>query len=230
MIRKSLRLRNEIIHYKIIYKNKKNLSIKLNGDKEIIVYSPYGVSDEYIEKIIRKKENWIISNLNKIEKNNFNDESYIIYRGKKFLKKVEEANIDKIVLNVDSITIRSKSLESNYINDLIYKWYIEMANEIILARTKMLSYKNNLIPSRILIKSQKSRWGSCNSKREVRLNWRLILMPEEVMDYIIVHELCHLKHMNHSSYFWDLVNELQPDFKTSKRWLKENGLAILRIK
>ena len=229
MITKSITLKDKIIHYSVIYKNKKNISIIINGNKEICVYAPIGISYDYIEELLKSKENWIIKNIKKIDTNNLNDGTYIIYRGRKFLKKVEESTIEEIVLKGDLIIIRSRSTNIHYVNDLVSNWYLDNSNNVILNRVNTLSSKYNLLPSKVLIRNQKSRWGSCNSRKEIRLNWRLVLMPDYVMDYIIIHELCHLKHMNHSNSFWSLVYKLDPDFQVSKEWLKENGLSILQV-
>ncbi|MDU5110378.1 MAG: SprT family zinc-dependent metalloprotease [Clostridium sp.] len=229
MITKSITLKDEIINYSVIYKNKKNISIKINGNKEICVYAPIGISYDYIEELLKSKENWIIKNIKMIDTNNLNDGTYIIYRGRKFLKIVEESIIEEIVIKDDLIIIRSRNTDIHYVNDLISSWYLENVNNVILNRVNTLSSKYNLLPSKVLIRNQKSRWGSCNSRREIRLNWRLVLMPDYVMDYIIIHELCHLKHMNHSNSFWSLVYKLDPDFQKSKEWLKENGLSILQV-
>lgn len=89
-----------------------------------------------------------------------------------------------------------------------------------------INYYERLIgvqAGQIRIKDQKTRWGSCSSKGNINLNWRLILAPEEVMDYVIIHELCHLKEMNHSKAFWELVEQICPDYREQKRWLKENA-------
>lgn len=229
MVSNSITLKDEIINYIVLYKNKKNISIKIHGNKELYVYAPVGISNEYIEEVIKSKENWIIKNIKKIHENNLNDGNYIIYRGRKFLKRVEESTIKKIVIKDDSIIIKSPNIDIHNVNHIISSWYLENANIVILNRINELSSKYNLIPSKILIRNQKSRWGSCNSRKEIRLNWRLVLMPDYVMDYIIIHELCHLKHMNHSNSFWSLVHKLDPDFKKSKEWLKENGLSVLQV-
>lgn len=229
MVTKSITLKDEIINYSVIYKNKKNISVKINGNKEICVYAPIGISYDYIEELLKSKENWIIKNIKKVDINNLNDGTYIIYRGRKFLKIVEESIIEEIVKKDDLIIIRSRSTDILYVNDLISRWYLKNANNVILNRVNTLSSKYNMLPSKVLIRNQKSRWGSCNSRREIRLNWRLVLMPDDVMDYIIIHELCHLKHLNHSNSFWSLVHKLDPDFQVSKEWLKENGLSILQV-
>lgn len=81
---------------------------------------------------------------------------------------------------------------------------------------------------RITIRRQKSRWGSCSSKGNLNFNCLLMLTPPEVQDYVVVHELCHLKQMNHSFKFWAEVEKIVPDYREGKQWLKENGPALIR--
>jgi predicted metal-dependent hydrolase len=84
----------------------------------------------------------------------------------------------------------------------------------------------NLPPRKVLLRGQTSRWGSCSSDEVITLNWKLLAAPLEVIDYVVIHELAHIRHMNHSSEFWALVAEYQPQWKTSRRWLKEHEFAI----
>ena len=223
-------INNNVINYKLMFKNKKNLSIKLDSKGELIVYSPLNISLEYIEKILRSKEKWIISNINKIKNscinNNYNK---IYFLGSEFISKIEISNSDDIYIENDTIVIKTKNLENDYIVGLLSGWYKSQANTIIKERVDNLATKCSLLPSRVLIKNQKSRWGSCNSKKEIRLNWRLILMPYYVIDYIIIHELCHIKHMNHSKDFWNLLEKYDSNYKNAEVWLKENGINVMRI-
>lgn len=80
---------------------------------------------------------------------------------------------------------------------------------------------------RIRIGSQRTRWGSCSTRGTISYNWHLILMPEQIMDYVVVHELCHLLEMNHSERFWKKVGELLPDYENRRKWLRENGSHYL---
>ena len=104
--------------------------------------------------------------------------------------------------------------------------YIRKAKETItkrvsyFARLMSVSYRN------ITIREQKTRWGSCSSEKNLNFNWKLILAPPEVLDYVVVHELCHLKEMNHSKAFWDEVGKVMPEYETYKLWLKENGWKL----
>lgn len=81
--------------------------------------------------------------------------------------------------------------------------------------------------TRISIRDQKTRWGSCSSKGTLSFNWRLMLAPPAILDYVVVHELCHLTHMDHSPAFWQAVEEVYPDYRTARKWLKDHGRELV---
>jgi predicted metal-dependent hydrolase len=89
--------------------------------------------------------------------------------------------------------------------------------------------RHDLMPAAVRIKQHKRLWGSCTTKRAINLNWRLILAPPAVFEYVVVHELCHLREPNHQAPFWRLVGEILPHFERQRRWLRTNGhLLTLR--
>ncbi len=88
--------------------------------------------------------------------------------------------------------------------------------------------KYNLYPRRIRIKTQKSRWGSCGIHNDINLNWLLILTPPKVMEYVVIHELCHIQERNHSADFWALVEKHCPNYKEYRLWLKQNGRGVMQ--
>ena len=107
--------------------------------------------------------------------------------------------------------------------------YRQAAKEYIPKRVAYYAELLDVTYATISIRDQKTRWGSCSSKGNLSFSWRLILAPPKVLDYVVVHELCHRKEMNHSPRFWALVESMIPDYKTHRKWLKENGekLTIL---
>ncbi|MDY4839981.1 MAG: SprT family zinc-dependent metalloprotease [Lachnospiraceae bacterium] len=106
----------------------------------------------------------------------------------------------------------------------------ELANKALAYIPERVKYYAPIVGvnyTRITIRNQKTRWGSCSSKGGLNFNCLLMLTPPEVIDYVVVHELCHRKEMNHSKAFWDEVEKVLPDYKSAKRWLKENGGELI---
>ncbi len=101
-----------------------------------------------------------------------------------------------------------------------------LATRELPLRVMELAALHDIIVSRITVRNQKSRWGSCSRRGTVSLNWRLIQTPSFVRDYIILHELAHRRHMNHSIKFWQEVERLCPDYLSAERWLKQNGKLL----
>lgn len=111
-----------------------------------------------------------------------------------------------------------------------YEEVEEMAKEALAEippRVKEYAAVLGVSYGRITIRNQKSRWGSCSAKGNLNFNCLLVKAPEEVRDYVIVHELCHRIEMNHSAQFWKLVESVLPDYKERRKWLKENGNALI---
>lgn len=104
----------------------------------------------------------------------------------------------------------------------------DQAMKVIPDRVRFYAEKIGVDYGRVTIRNQKTRWGSCSAKGNLNFNCLLMLTPEDVQDYVVIHELCHRKEMNHSPKFWSEVAKIMPDYKNSKIWLKENGEDIIR--
>ena len=109
---------------------------------------------------------------------------------------------------------------------LVTQWLKNKAKEVLPAKTKEWAEKMGAEYNNIVVKDQQTVWGSCSSKKNLNFSYRIIKMPLAVQDYLIVHELCHLMHMNHSPEYWALVAQYCPDYKIHKRWLNENKDAL----
>lgn len=129
------------------------------------------------------------------------------------LKYKKQCEIESQIKKCEMTEQQKKSLEDRY---------RKAAKEYIPKRVAFYQSFLEEKYKRITIRDQKTRWGSCSSKGTLSFNWRLMLAPPVVLDYVVVHELCHLKHMNHSKIFWQTVEEIMPDYDEHRDWLKEN--------
>lgn len=107
------------------------------------------------------------------------------------------------------------------------KRYIAAAKEYFPKRVAHFHQFTGGSYNRITIRDQKTRWGSCSARGTLSFNWRLMLAPPAILDYVVVHELCHLTHMNHSSAFWQKVESVYPDYRTARKWLKDHGQELV---
>ncbi|BBE31432.1 hypothetical protein OSSY52_15730 [Tepiditoga spiralis] len=219
--------KDQIIKYKLIKKNKKNLSIIIK-ENEVIVYSPIYLNIDLVQKILYKKADWIIKKLElnnyKREKNYENGE-FFLYLGQEYTLNIiygDKTNI-KLFNNYLNLYINKKIKNINKKN-IIELWY---KNNSLNLFNKKVAYYNNFFKqniNEIRINDLKSAWGICYpKKRKITFNWKLIMAPIEIIDYVIVHEMCHLIHPNHSNNFWNEVSNYIKDYKIKRKWLKENG-------
>lgn len=107
------------------------------------------------------------------------------------------------------------------------KRYIAAAKDYFPKRVAYFHQFTGGTYSHITVRDQKTRWGSCSAKGTLSFNWRLMLAPPAVLDYVVVHELCHLTHMNHSAAFWQAVESVYPDYRSARKWLKEHGNELI---
>lgn len=112
------------------------------------------------------------------------------------------------------------------LEESLVQWYRKQAKAVIEAKALYYAGQLGVTFQTIRIKDQKSRWGSCSSKRNLNFNWRIVMAPEEVLTYVVVHELCHLLHMNHSKDFWNCVKVIMPEYKIYRTWLKLHGVEL----
>jgi len=140
-----------------------------------------------------------------------------------------QQNMDWIQKNLKKVAENQKEEEEIVpMTEAEVRELAERATQLIPERVKHFAPLVGVTYGRITIRNQKSRWGSCSAKGNLNFNVGLLLAPPEVLDYVVVHELCHRKEMNHSPKFWAEVSKLIPDYKQHEKWLKDNGRAIIK--
>ncbi len=215
---------------KIIRSNRKTLSLTINENAELIIRAPKRLSIEKIQDFINEKENWINRKKRLIEnqiKDVTSNHNKLLYLGTLFPINVEQNASKELFFTGEEFI--ANSIEPDSLSLSIKKWYKNKFKEIALPRVAYFANKHNLMVNQVRIKNQKTMWGSCSSKNNINLNYLLLMAPMGVIDYVIVHELVHTIHRNHSTDFWDSVESIMPEFQEHKRWLKKNGYKLRRI-
>jgi len=230
-----VRIRGEIIDTSINYRKRKTVQLSLSSEGTLVVSAPAELNEKAVLDIVKKHENWIINKLESFRQNNIHSEEIKkneqLFLGRRLeIKFSEEKKIPKvkIELNGDFLFFLfnpsiPQDLRKNMFEKYIHEWFLNYARSEFDRRLKVLSVKTGLYYKTWRLKDQKTKWGSCSSKKNISLNWRLVMAPETVIDYVIIHELCHLRYMNHSKDFWKFVGTIYPNYLSSKEWLKKNG-------
>lgn len=214
---------------------RKTATITVSTDNRVTVSVPSYVTDGYVREILRRKAAWIqgrieanLARLEHCKPKRFESGEEHRYRGVPLLLIVEEGAPCRPRLEEGRLRIRAPSGLSSEsrgesVKAQLVAWYRERAMEELKGRVRFYEARLGVRAAEIRVKSLKSRWGSCSSRGSISFNWQLILAPDEIMDYVIVHELCHLVHLNHSPDFWKLVESVVPDCRQRRQWLRKSG-------
>lgn len=234
-----------MIEYKVIQSARKTLSLQVKHG-QVIVRAPYCVEEGFIRAFIQKKSAWLNAKITEQNKTNnccnFTQGSKLFLFGQlvtlniTFAKKAQtvltgnikhEQELTIVLAERNQKKFSDKYLLAKAVKSQIENYLKRQAEEIIPSKVKVFSELTSLTPTSIKIRQYRSRWGSCNSRGELSFNYLLVMLPSYVIDYVIIHELCHLQHLNHSKDFWKLVAMHFPRFTEAKEWIKTNQAALL---
>ena len=237
--RDRVRVGDTIIDYEIrrSVRRKKTVEITLVGGC-VHVKAPSRLPKRDIQQIVLKKASWIIGRLSETEQeappNRFVTGETLPYLGRNVPLTVEVADAPSVTVSLDHWTFRiaaphgeSGHDHAGQIRDAVVSWYKCRAAEYL--PTEVDRWWGRLgtgTKSRILIRDQRSRWGSCAHDGTLRFNWRLMMLEPSLVEYVVVHELAHLTFMDHSTNFWNLVTQALPDAQQRRRRLREAGKAL----
>ena len=205
---------------KIIETNSKKISIQITNRGEVILKKPKNYSQKLLENFIESKQKWIEEKKRKSLELVEKYKDVIEYNTMLVLGNEKEIIYDSKCNKISSKKIYSKNKKT--LISLIKKF----ANEIIVQKATYFSNKIGVKPLEIKIENAKKRWGVCTSKKVIKINFRACMIDEKCLDYIIIHELLHLKEFNHSKNFWLLVKKYVPNFPEIKKKLKEYGILL----
>lgn len=239
---------NEMIQVHIIRSKRKTVCMSVNKDGSVTVKAPLRYpTDKEISDFVEQKIDWILKQRAIQEDREdmrlvrrFETDYSFPYLGEERLVEMQRGKKNEFSYENGKIVIKTPfygALENDYeaeennaaiekLQNDLKKWYKKQATDYI---TKRVEYYKDIVGvtvNSVSIKSRKSQWGSCDSNGDVTFSWRLVMARPEAIDYVVIHELCHRKHMDHSREFWNQVQKYMPDFKMQKQWLEENSVNL----
>lgn len=232
----------DVIEYSVVKTRRRKTSEVIVDKNTVEVRAPLGKPDNEIEQVVRNKAAWISYKQKEyremnphIMKPTFGKNSTLPYLGEDYHFKIlskQEKNSIRFINGEFLITLfssKSKKSTASYIERLYEHWLVQTARPIFMDKVKSNSEKLGIPkPEKISIKKLKNRWGSINKNgRTINLNVNLLKASEDIIDYIVLHELCHLKIKEHSHHFWDLLHKFMPDYQEKIDWLDINGNNLI---
>jgi predicted metal-dependent hydrolase len=237
---------NDVIEYKTVRSKRKTLSLQVVQGK-VLVRAPNSLDEGFISSFIQKKSSWLKTKIAQQSQTDnlscdFSEGSTLFLFGQLLTLHISFAQKASILITEDSnskqlLTIvlaernrkkfTDKALLATAVKKNIEQYFKAQAEKIIPLKVETYSNLTSLKPSAIKIRQYRSRWGSCNSRGELSFNYLLMMLPIDVIDYVVIHELCHLQHLNHSKDFWQLVAQYSPNYIQAKEWTKTNQSALI---
>lgn len=209
------------IDYTVKYSRRMTIALNVKEGK-LVVRAPFWCSTEYIDTLIQKKMDWIIKNIAITKKTAELREAFSLSYGDKIFYLGKEYPIvprDGKTIGFDGTFFMPPGYTSEWIKLVCIEIYKSLAKELLTDKVNELAELFNLQHAGVRITNAKKRWGSCSSEKRLNFSWRLVMADEDLVNYVVVHEMAHLIEMNHSAYFWALVEELIPDHKERRQRL-----------
>ena len=212
----------------------KHVRLEVRPETGLIVVIPKSYRSERILDLLKEKRRWILGKLAMfvhVRLPTANEElksgDTIAYLGQtlEVVTRQSNRNADSVKLERNKLIVTTRS-ENCRLALVVEQWFRTQAEGLIREKVDKLSGHLGVRYNRLIIRGQKTRWGSCSQKGNLSFNWKLIMTPENVIDYVIVHELTHLKEMNHSKKFWQLVAQHCPQWREHKKWLNDHAAEI----
>ncbi|MDF2502168.1 MAG: hypothetical protein K0Q77_2882 [Anaerosporomusa subterranea] len=226
--------------WSLLFARRRTVRLKIVGPTTLEIVAPPKYRQVQAEAFIQAKAAWILATAKKLAAEEQAAAQYAVepgrslpFMGNNYTLTVAyhpvrpSVRLDGSLLRV-CLPEKLRNNQTALIQMLIH-WYAEQARQHLGKKTLEWARVIGVKPVSISIRDPKTRWGSCSTRGSINYSWRVILAPPSIIDYLVVHELCHLLEPNHSSRYWGLVESILPDFRTSRHWLKANGGVLMRL-
>jgi len=219
-------------------KRRKTMSIIVNREGQVVVRVPDGVSLSEIEAFVRQKRAWINRKITTFQTGSFPPVPDLFLTGKQVLylgdayplsmdRNVNGDAKDALYWNGEAFRVVCREPIGG--KNLLIRWYVRQAEAFLPGRMAQHAERMGVSPKNLRVSSARFRWGSCSTRQCISLSWRLMMAPVAVIDSVIIHELAHLREMNHSTRFWSFVRTYCPEYDRHKRWLNEEGRYLMEF-
>ena len=226
----------QAIEFTVTYRKRKTIEIGVEPPNAVSVVAPVGIDDDVLIKHVESKAKWIVQKLYEIkeiqskhiDREFVNGEAFIYLGRNHTLLIVDDNSLIKPVTKLfqGKFVISTPTREQVKLKVSMEEWYRQKTLEKVQERIAYYQRYFDVEPTDVRVKEQKKRWASCTVKRELLFNWRCTMAPSWVLDYIVVHEMCHMLQMDHSKEFWILVDRIMPDYEIRREWLKNYGVKM----
>ena len=223
------------LHYQLERRQRRTVGLKIT-ENGLVIHAPKRISQSHLESIIVLKADWIRKKLetlieNKMPEMQWRHGETLLFMGNTVSLAVEHDIRSKAVEYEPGVLqlAMPNHHDQNLIARKVIQWYKKQALVDFTRRLEIFSSKLGVSFTSFNLSNAGSRWGSCNSRKEIRLNWRLLQAPPHIINYVVCHELAHLKEMNHSAKFWATVASIYPDYKLAEKELKALSANLHRI-
>jgi predicted metal-dependent hydrolase len=207
----------------------RRLALRVGADIGVEVVLPDRSPGGDVERFLLRHVRWIIRHQQNLARwKTLGDGTRLTVLGRDVTLRFEPCDGHRAVASLQgpSLTVRCREFDQELVRTLVLRVLTRVAREAIPRRVAAIDAGHSCGPAAVTIRNQRTRWGSCSRKGTLSFNWRLVLLPPFVMDYLIVHELAHLKEMSHSPRYWSRVGRMDPCGREAARWLRVNGRTL----
>lgn len=213
------------MQYTLIRSKRRTLALHITPEGGLEVRAPLRMPQKEIEDFILLKQAWVEKHIRRISRSqpqpkSFTEGEEFYYLGERY--KLVFADRDKPIIELNGDLIIAARFRDKAERVIKY-WFRDEAEEVLLSRVQAFARDMQLEPQAVRISNATQRWGSCSVNGTLNLSWRLVMAPLEIIDYVVVHELAHMKQHNHSRAFWKEVAAVLPDYQYRRQWLKLNS-------
>ena len=214
----AMALGGERVEYVLLRRRgRRGVGLKVDGHG-LTVSAPPTMPHARVEALVRESERWVLKKIaewkaKRVPVVSWREGAVVPYLGASLTLRLSEGGAARVERRGDELHVRVRTLDEAAIRRAVVAWYKRAARDCLADRLLHLAHAARLVPPRFVLSSATGRWGSCNARREVRLAWRLVKAPLALVDYVICHELAHLRQMNHSAAFWAEVERQCPDYR-----------------